>query len=290
MESNAERLKRTLTGAKLPDQVFIKPFDIATRNGNIYVTDTMASVVHVFNLPRRRYFYFGFRFEGTLRKPTGIALDDTGNVHVVDTQNHQVITYDHLGLFQQKFGNSDLLSRPVNLAVDSQSERIYVVDNGGVDSANHRIAVFDLSGQFLFHIGTRGHAPDTFNQPADVVVASDGTIYVLDAGNFRIKHFNQQGTLLDSWGEIGRHFGSFARPRHLAIDAQDRLYVTDAFFGNIQIFQADGKLLLPIGEPSAENLPGRYGLIAGISVDETGRIYTIDQLHNKIDVYRPLNQ
>ena len=68
------------------------------------------------------------------------------------------------------------------------------------------------------------------------------------------------------------------------------LYVTDAFYGNIQIFNADGDLLLPIGKNGAPGNPGEYGLIAGIDVDETGRIYTVDQVHQKIDVYRPSPQ
>ena len=34
-------------------------------------------------------------------------------------------------------------------------------------------------------------------------------------------------------------------------------------------------------------MPGRYMLPAGISVDEDGRVYVVDQFHRKVDIFRP---
>ena len=36
--------------------------------------------------------------------------------------------------------------------------------------------------------------------------------------------------------------------------------------------------------------PGCYGLISGVAVDETGRIYLADQLFSKVEVLRRLSE
>ena len=45
-----------------------------------------------------------------------------------------------------------------------------------------------------------------------------------------------------------------------------------------------------IGDPGLEDKPGQYVLPAGIAVDETDRIYIVDQVHNKVDVIRKLSE
>ncbi len=290
VESDRERLRRMMIGQDLPVRTFEKPFDIAARNGRIYVTDTLGRRVHVFDVPRRRYYVFGVRFEGTLVKPAGIALDRQGNVYVADVRRRNVVVYDGLGLYRRHIGRSELLVRPTGVAVSPAGDRVYVVDNGGVDDEKHRVVVFDADGNRVSEIGRRGAGPGEFNLPVDAAAASDGTLYVLDAGNFRVQAFDRDGVFLRSWGSVGISFGQFARPRHIAVDDSGNVYVSDASFGNIQIFNPRGELLLPIGRRDETDGPGRFALVAGVAVDETGRIYAVDQVHRKIEVFRPLTE
>jgi hypothetical protein len=62
---------------------FGKPLAVAAGRGRVYVTDTEGRRVFVFDLPRRRTFSFGTRFEGELKKPAGIALDGVAQVYAV---------------------------------------------------------------------------------------------------------------------------------------------------------------------------------------------------------------
>ena len=282
-----DRLKQILTGVNGPDSNFVKPLDIAAYKGRLYISDSLGGMVHVLDLPRRRYFILGYRFEGKLSKPTGMNIDQQGRLYVADTSANRIVVYDSLGLFMHEIkGEQGILERPVAVAINPDGSKIYVVDNGGVDTNEHRIVVFDSQGQRLFEFAQRGHADGELNLPSDIEIGSDGKVYVLDAGNFRVQIFSPDGKFLRYWGSVGRSFGQFARPRHMSIDAEDNLYISDAFFGNFQIFNSQGALLLSIGK-NGEDKPGQYGLIAGISVDETGRIYTVDQIYKKIDVYRP---
>jgi hypothetical protein len=66
--------------------------------------------------------------------------------------------------------------------------------------------------------------------------------------------------------------------------------VSDGAFGNVQIFTHRGELLLAIGQGSRRDLPGRYGVISGVAVDNSGRIYIVDQLFAKVEVIRRLSE
>lgn len=287
-ESNTDAMRRLALGEDIVIALK-KPYGVAAQRGRIYVSDTEARAIHVFDVPRRKFFSFGLRFEGTLKKPLGLAVDERGRVYVADASRQQVVVFDGMGLFMMAVGNPAELERPTAVAVDRGGERIYVVDTGGVESDNHRIVVYDRRGARLFSFGTRGQRVGEFNLPVDAAVAPDGTLYVLDAGNFRVQAFDPTGKPLRSFGEVGVGFGQFSRPRGIGVDATGNVYVTDAGFGNVQIFNANGALLMPLGVRGSSDGPATYRLPAGVAPDETGRVYVVDQYFSKVEVFRPLS-
>jgi DNA-binding beta-propeller fold protein YncE len=288
-DSDADRLRRLVTGEAERDIGFEKPYGVAAGQGMVYVTDTAEGVVKAFDVPRRRFFRFGFRREGVLKKPLGIAVDASLRVYVADAVARRVVVYDRFGLFLRTIGDQALLAKPTDVAVVASGERVYVVDTGGIDSDHHAVVAYDAEGQKRFEIGGRGSGPGQFNLPVAASVAADGTLYVLDAGNFRVQAFTPEGRLLRAWGGVGRSFGHFARPKGIAVDADGIVYVVDAAFGNVQAFTPDGRLLLPFGRLSREDAPGSFALPSDIAVDETGRVYVLDQMFRKIDVIRRLS-
>ncbi len=287
-ETETDRFKQLVTEGKPAVQSFKKAFAVAARFGSIYVTDTEDRVVYVFDVPLRKFYSFGYRPEGGLRKPLGIALDGKMNVYVADASERRIMVYDRLGLFQRAIGSREELKRPVGVAVNRAGDRIYVVDTGDAENDDHHVVVYDGAGTKLFTIGKRGSAPGEFNFPVAAAVAPDGTLYVLDAGNFRVQAFTPDGKFLRSFGSVGNGFGQFARPRGIAVDDEGNVYVSDTVFGNVQVFNSDGELLLAIGERSLEDGPGKFLLPAGVAVDETGRLYVVDQFFHKVEVIRRL--
>jgi DNA-binding beta-propeller fold protein YncE len=289
-ESDAERLQRILGGAGDEVVSLVKPYGIAAGSGMIYVTDTVARLVHAFDLGRRRYFQLGLRLDGRLKKPAGIAVDGDSRVYVADVSAKRVVVYDRLGLFLGQIGAPEDFDRPTGVAVNRSGSRVYVVDTGGVESERHRVLVYDAKGSRLAAIGRRGSEPGEFNLPVAAATAPDGTLYVVDAGNFRVQAFDPEGRFLRAFGSVGNGYGQFARPRGIAVDGHGHVYVTDAAFGNVQVFDAAGRLLLPIGQMARRDAPGRWALASGVATDERGFVYVLDQLYRKIDVLRRLDE
>jgi DNA-binding beta-propeller fold protein YncE len=289
VEGEADRLRRVATGVASAVDAPRKPLAVAAARGRVYVTDTEARRVFVFDLPRRRSFAFGVRLQGELMKPAGIAVDARGGVYVVDAGTRRLHVYDALGLHRKTIEGGRDWTRPTGVAVDAAGDAIYVVDTGGIDSDAHRVYAYDADGRRRFALGRRGAAPGEFNLPVDAAVAPDGTLYVLDAGNFRVQAFDRDGRWLRAFGAAGNGFGQFARPRGIAVDRSGLVYVTDASFGNVQVFDPHGRLLVALGERTATDTPAGFALPAGVAVDEGDRVYVVDQFFRKVEVLRRLS-
>lgn len=287
-----ESLKRLLLGDQpLTGIGMKKPYAVAVHHGRIFVSDTAAREIKVFDVPERRYFTIGqsdfLKANERLTKPIGISADGAGNLYVADATAKYIMVYDRDGQFLRKFGGPTFFDRLASIKVDKKGERAYVVDIGGINSENHRVRVFDAQkGEHLFDFGKRGTGPGEFNLPRDVAIGKD-RLYVVDGGNFRIQIFDTAGKFIQTFGQVGKQLGNFGRPKEADTDADGNLYVIDAVFGNFQIFNPQGELLMFIGDRADRNGPGRYTLPSGITVDEDGRIYVVDQVFKKLDIFRP---
>jgi DNA-binding beta-propeller fold protein YncE len=282
-------LRRALTGEVRTGVGLGKPFGIAVHRNRIFVSDTQRRSVMVFDDKEHKFFEIGTKQPGMLAKPLGMDVDAQGNLYVVDGSARIVNVYTRDGVFLRSIGQQDTFSRPTGIAVSQDGSAVYVADTGGVDSDKHHILVFDaLTGEHLRNIAERGSMDGQLNLPRELVLSPvTGLLYVVDGGNFRVQSFNTDGTFVRAFGGIGRRGGQFSRPKGIGIDRNENIYVTDTAFGNFQIFNTEGQLLLSVGTRGAAGEPATYMLLAGLTVDETGRVYVVDQYARKIDVFRP---
>lgn len=293
-KNSSLQFRNALIGRDRSLRSFAKPFDVASQGGKIVVTDTVARVAVMFDVPRRKMFAFGHRGDGKgknkLMKPIGVGMDAKQWIYIADVSAADVKVYDQLGMLIKVLGNNEELVRPVDVAPNQAGDKIYVLDAGGITSDKHRVVVYDAEGNKINEFGKRGAGEGEFNLPNQLTVGRDGNVYVLDAKNFRVQVFSADGEFIRAWGKVGRSLGDLARPRGIAIDNEDNVYITDAVFRNFQIFKPTGELLMFIGNKGLDDKPGQYVLPAGISVDETNRVYVVDQVHLKIDVIRKLGE
>ena len=290
-ETKGDAFRNALSGSNpRAAPAFKKPYDVAARNGRILVSDSGGNIVHLFDVPSGQLFRIGRGDQGKLLQPSGVTIDNQGNLYVADVKQKHVNVYSPVGHYLRTFGNKELFAKPADIAVNKAGDRIYVVDLGGIDSDKHRVTVFDPAGTVLFTFGKHGNAPGDLHLASHIEIGPDDNVYVLDAGNFRVQVFDRDGKFLRTWGKVGVNIGDLARPRGLALDTEGNVYVTDGTFGNFQIFDPQGQLLMWIGNTGQEDKPGQYALPAGIAVDETNHVYVVDQLYTKVEVLRRLTQ
>ena len=75
------------------------------------------------------------------------------------------------------------LDRPLSLSVDTFDNLVVC------EAAKDKLQVLTLDGQFICTVGETGTAEGQFKRPADLAVAKDGRIYVVDQNNHRIQIF-----------------------------------------------------------------------------------------------------
>lgn len=187
------------------------------------------------------------------------------------------------------FGGGIMMT-PHGIHVDSESN-VWVTDfaNNAARTKGHQVHKFSPDGELLMSLGTAGQAgsgPNQFNQPNDVIVGPDGSIYVSDGHNgqgmttnqameegraagstARIIKFTPDGTRIKEWGQIGVRHGEFRTPHAMEFDSQGRLWVADRGNHRIEIFDQDGNYL-----------DSRYmfGRISGIFITDDDMLYAID--------------
>ena len=134
------------------------------------------------------------------------------------------------------------------------------------------------NGNVLLRLGKPGFAangPDTFNEPTDVAVATNGDIFVSEGhggpGDARILKFSKDGTFIKTWGKKGSAPGELNIPHAFAFDSQGRLFVGDRGNNRIQIFDQDGKFLAEWKQ---------FGRPSGIFIDRNDIIYVADSESN----------
>lgn len=247
-----------VAGKEIKVRGLTQPYGAALNDGKLYVVDTGAAALAVFDFEARRLLSHPGAGSGRLKRPINISFDHDGTRYVADTGTDQVMVYDRNDRFVRALLDGRE-ARPVDVAI--AGDRLYVVD-----IRKHQVLVLDkVTGNRLSAFGKPGSGQGELYQPTNIAIGPDGDLYVVDTGNFRVQRFKPDGSFVRTYGEAGDTPGSFARPKGIAVDREGRIYVVDAAFQNVQIFDGAGKLLMDFGRP-LDGLDG-LNLPAAIQLD-----------------------
>lgn len=282
-ETAGQKFLNAVIGEQTKYTSLRKPYGVHARDGRVYVSDTFAGKVAVFDLDKKDFFVLGKSGLGILSKPIGIATDDEGYIYVTDTNQDRAIVYEHSGKFSHTLGEKDQFEQPGGIAINDTLDRIYVID-----IKKHHVQVFNRQGQYLFQFGERGSEDGEFNFPINIFIDSAGKVYVSDSMNFRVQMFDADGNFLDKFGSLGDAPSQFARPKGVAVDSEGHIYVVDAAFNNVQIFDNEGQLLLFFGQMGIG--PGGFWLPAGMFIDENDKIYVADQYNRRVNIFQYMGE
>ena len=185
---------------------------------------------------------------------------------------------------------------PHGIGVDAEGN-VWVTDFAGnqAGTKGHQVHKFTPDGELLMSLGVAGqpgNGPDQLNQPNDVIIAPDGSIFVADghtgqnlttddemeearaAGlTGRIVKYSPEGEYIMEWGEIGTEHGQFRTPHALAFDAQGRLWVADRGNHRLEIYDQNGNYL---------ESRYQFGRISDLFITENQMVYAIDSESNRL--------
>jgi sugar lactone lactonase YvrE len=192
------------------------------------------------------------------------------------------------GAVLANFGKGVMVT-PHGIHVDRQGN-VWIADFAGDEAGTkgHQVHKFSPKGEKLLSLGVAGKAGNAdgqFNQPNDVVVGPDGSIYVADGhagqemttsaaiaegikrgATARISKFSPDGKFIKSWGKLGVRHGEFRTPHALVFDSKGRLWVADRGNHRLEIFDQDGNYL---------ESRYMYGRISGLFI-KGDVVYAID--------------
>ena len=201
-------------------------------DGRLFVADTINQRIRVISADGATVstyagigsigFANGSTSTARFNSPRGIALAADGRVFVADQSNHRirvisadgatVSTYAGSGSFGLANGSTTTarFSEPRGVAVAADG-RVFVAD-----TVNHRIRVISADGATVSTYagsGNRGFvgggfadgstSTAQFDDPTDVVVASDGRLFVADTGNNRIRVISADGAAVSTYAGSG---------------------------------------------------------------------------------------
>jgi DNA-binding beta-propeller fold protein YncE len=263
----------------------MKPYGVAVaRDGRVFVTDTVARRVFVFDPVAKVVRFVGESGPGKIVKPMGVAVDDAGRVFVADATLKRVFGYAADGGLAIAIGHDGELQNPSGLAIDRQRQILYVAD-----AKKHQVLCYSSAdGSFIRAVGKRGVEQGEFNFPTNLAVDREGRLYVADTLNFRVQVFDASGAVVTSIGSHGDGPGHLNRAKGVGVDSEGHIYIADTSFNNFQVFKADGAILLFVGATGVG--PGEFLLPAGLFVDDEDRIYVADQGNARVQVFQRVSQ
>jgi DNA-binding beta-propeller fold protein YncE len=255
--------------------------------------------------------------DGQFNEPLNVAVDEFGDIFVVDSQNDRIQRFDNDGDFEIKFGSSDsndqdYLGTPAGIAIQESTRNSFVTSK-----ALDAIVVFDSSGNFEFKFGSTGSGEGEFRNPSHLLIDnSKDMLYVADTDNDRIQMFeltngsncpggtteivNDEVCFVDEFGSVGSDDGEFNSPSGLELDhANDLFYVADTKNNRIQIFELVDGTTCPQGTTeiidgvcfveefgSTGSSNGKFDSPSGLALDFVNdMLYVTDTNNDRVQVF-----
>ena len=123
---------------------------------------------------------------GEFAKPTGVAVDQDGNLYVSDTWNNRIEVFDADGNFIRTFGKAGdgpgYFARPKGIAIDGDGH-VWVAD-----AVQNRVQVFTPEGRLLIWMGGHGMMPGQFQSLANLAIDKNNRVFTTEqlAGRMQI--------------------------------------------------------------------------------------------------------
>jgi uncharacterized protein (TIGR03437 family) len=249
-----------------------------------------------------------------LLTPTGVAVDQFGNLLIVETDAHRIREITADGRIRTIVGTGEAGMSPETLPpteTQLHGPRGLCLDSAGnlfvVDTLNHRVLQVPPEGTVVTAAGNgaAGEGGDggaarlaQLNQPSACAVDTAGDLYIADTYNHRIRKVDTMGMIstvagagvAGSGGDEGPATAAgLDAPRGVAADDNGNIYIADTGNHSVRQVTPDG-VIHTIGGTGAAGFAGDDGPAlsalldspGAILLDGAGDLYFADTNNNRI--------
>ncbi|MDD5208594.1 MAG: 6-bladed beta-propeller [Elusimicrobiales bacterium] len=247
---------------------FLKPGALAVAKGKVFVADSKANAVFVFDGEGK----FLKKIEGALREPMSISFGG-GKLYVADTGNSRIVVFDTEGKMLWAFsseGNAPgQLKAPAGIAY-GPDERVYVSDTD-----NSRVAIFNSDGIYLYGFPVAKQDGVTKLNPAKIVLDRTGDIFISDPEKTTVQKYDRTGKLLKEYQMANNG---------LATDKYGSIYAINSKEGKVKEVSPAGEVIGTFGTRGKGK--SEFKNLRDIAIDEAGLIYLSDDDNKKVVMIR----
>ena len=254
----------------------ITPHNIAVNScGKFVISERADHQIAIFDPNGRRVRTFGTNSTNPdgMKRPRGIAIDDTDNIYVSSENKLQKFTSrgELIKCVGEKGGKEGEFNQPHGMVLFNQE--LYVCD-----SINDRIQVFNMDLKYIRSIGSFGKEIGKFSIPRDIKFDRDGNMYIAEWGNARVQVLDNRGHFIRVFGEEDK----LGRPSALHI-VDEYVYVSDLRSDCIVVYETSGKFVTSFGK--CGDGEGEFASPRSITSCADGYIYVCDQDNNRVQVF-----
>jgi uncharacterized protein (TIGR03437 family) len=293
---------------------------VVDRSGNVFVADADNEMVFRISPAGALVVIAGSGIPGfsgddgpainaSLNAPSGVAVDDAGNVYIADSRNHCVRQVGVNGIIRTIAGTgtpgysgdngpgiSALLKTPTGLAIDASGHNLYILDYENVVVRRLQLNLGGLITTFagntkIGFAGDGGPATNaSFNNLGGLTVDNNGFLLIADSNNNRIRRVGTNNIISTL---VGNGDGSFSTadtpalstpingPAGLAVASDGTLYFTDGSNLRVRKLTPAGIVTTvagtgDVGKQDGPSLQASFSGPFGLALDGLNNLYIGD--------------
>lgn len=287
------------TGLKKPEDIFVK-------NGKIYVADSGGNRIAIMDLSTNEVTFLG---EELLSSPTGVFVDEQGNILVADYGLEKVILLSEDGRELKSYGRPDspLFGKKTNYkprkALSDKKGNIYIVGEGTYDG----IIQLSKEGEFLGYFGANTTNLSPLEALQEIIFTEEQkeklfkripkVFYNLAIDNKGMTYTITQGVRGHAIKKHNVSGSDVLSPRGRLFDEDNFVDITIGNYGQIYAltetgliyeYDSSGAIVFSFGGRAiSTERNGLFTVSTGIAVDEDNYIYVLDKERGIVQVFFP---
>jgi DNA-binding beta-propeller fold protein YncE len=217
--------------------------------------------------------------DGQFQTPQGVAIGGSGNVYVVDGDNHRISVFAPSGTFLRQWSTpcgpdtTVVCAQTSSIAVDAY-DNVYVGSQGAgaiYQYTSNGALVTQWPASSPIHPGAL-----TFGLLVDGAGNVYATIQTLNIGRVRV--FTASGAFISEWP-------AGPQPDGLAMDSQGNVYVVEKSGDEVWKFTNTGTKLADWGSTGSGD--GQFHIPVRVAVAPSGTVYVVDNGNSRVQAFTP---